>query len=207
MKDENVICVFDSVNLCQNLRFIKALKQHCTDAEQTWEEIKWKHLKYFQHDQICASVGCTAQASGKRSRLVKPERGADGVWYLLISPECHSSQEKCRWGDKGFPQWTLSTVMERQHSVTSRANGDRTTYKAGKPIPQNTERNGQTYQVFCVSVWTLSCTSLWIFQCSESHVWTYISQDLSVINTSYCNIRIITAYVLEAWNSCSEHSV
>lgn len=39
-----------------------------------------------------------------------------------------------------------------QCHVTSHANGDRTTCKAGKAMPQNTETNGQTYQVFCVSV-------------------------------------------------------
>lgn len=32
------------------------------------------------------------------------DSGVTAIGYLWISSECHSSQGKCRWGGKGFPQ-------------------------------------------------------------------------------------------------------
>lgn len=80
------------------------------NTSNTFAVVKYAHLWY----------GLTARLKYLRKVWVRGagERGVTAIWYLLISPERHSSQGKCRRGDKGFPQWTLSTVMERQHSVT-----------------------------------------------------------------------------------------
>lgn len=141
-----------------------------------WERKKKISLKPFKYLVVCTShvisyvrlmTAKVFERAQDGCRLVKPVEvellPSDTFWS-------HLNVIVLRENVGG----AIRVFLNRLWAQWDRAQRD-TTYKhtqrnktsAGDSTYISGHDNKSSYQVFCVSVWTLSCTSLWTFQCSE----------------------------------------